>query len=54
VASEEENELIDEVGRYEEQDWKRIPGTVQEPVEYVRAKRVRASCAGASDAGASK
>ncbi|GMI23740.1 hypothetical protein TeGR_g15203 [Tetraparma gracilis] len=34
VASEEENELIDEVVGYEEQDWKRIPGTVQEPVEY--------------------
>jgi hypothetical protein len=34
VASEEENELINEVLGYEEQDWKRIHGTVQEPVEY--------------------
>jgi hypothetical protein len=34
VASEEENELINEVLGYEEQDWKRIRGTVQEPVEY--------------------
>jgi hypothetical protein len=34
VASEEEDELINEVVEYEEQDWKRIPGTVQEPVEY--------------------
>ncbi|GMI24556.1 hypothetical protein TeGR_g3140 [Tetraparma gracilis] len=34
VASEEENGLIDEVVGYEEQDWRRIPGTVQEPVEY--------------------
>ncbi|GMI24816.1 hypothetical protein TeGR_g13144, partial [Tetraparma gracilis] len=34
AASEEENELINEVLEYEEQDWKRIRGTVQEPVEY--------------------
>jgi hypothetical protein len=34
AASEEENELINEVLKYEEQDWERIRGTVQEPVEY--------------------
>jgi hypothetical protein len=34
AASEEENELIDEVVGYEEQDWRRIRGTVLEPVEY--------------------
>jgi hypothetical protein len=34
VASEEENELIDDVVGYEEQDWKRIPGTVNAPVSY--------------------
>jgi hypothetical protein len=34
AASEEENELINEVVEFEKQDWERIPGTVQEPVEY--------------------
>ncbi|GMI19237.1 hypothetical protein TeGR_g13668, partial [Tetraparma gracilis] len=34
ATSKEENELIDEVVGYEEQDWERIRGTVLEPVEY--------------------
>jgi hypothetical protein len=34
TTTEEENELINEVLKYEKQDWRRIRGTVQEPVEY--------------------
>jgi hypothetical protein len=34
TTTEEENELINEVLKYEKQDWRRIRGTVLEPVEY--------------------